>query len=263
MMSGRSWLRLAGLVGLVSALAPQSARAQVRFTVDSRSSLGWWQVVPHMGHLWATTCPQDTNWYSGALHSPEYRYRLDRDPMHGHMSNAKAMAETPIPIFPRATASIGCTPAVRGDVAASDSTGWRGLRGLIIVQARALVTGNDQRDRFARDQVLDVLVYPDIRFVIDSLTSVEPGDTISAVALGTFELHGVKQPWSVPIKAWRERLGMRVIGQWSFPAADLISVYKMSQFPLSLGVGMHIWRWVHMGFDLVLVPESEGSSPRS
>jgi hypothetical protein len=127
---------------------------------------------------------------------------------------------------------------------------------LIVVAARALVTGANQRDRFARDQVLETELYPDIRFTIDSLTAVQPGDTLTAVAIGLFELHGVKQPWSVPIKVWKEPLGRRVTGQWLFPAEDLESVYKMSKFPLSLGVGMHIWKWVYMGFDMILVPET-------
>jgi hypothetical protein len=252
MISGLSLLWL--IIVLASASLVERSEAQVRMVVDSRSSLAWWQVQPHMGHLWATTCPQDTNWYAGALHSPEYRYRLDKDPMRGRAYGGKAATDTPIPIYPRATASARCAPAVRGEVTANDSAGWRGLRGLILVQSRALLTGNNQRDRFARDQVLETENYPDIRFTIDSLTGLEPGDTISALALGTFELHGVKTPWSVPVKAWKEPLGMRVIGQWSFPAADLVSVYKMSKFPLSLGVGMHIWRWVHMGFDMILVP---------
>jgi hypothetical protein len=255
MRAGKSPLRLVLLLFLCAGLhvgAP--VRAQVRLAVDPGASLAWWQVSPHMGHLWATTCPQDTNWYAGGAHSPEYRYRLDKDPMHGHMSSAKAMAEAPIPLFARPTASANCAPAVRGEVVANDSSGWQNLRGLIVVEAQALTTGERQRDDFARKRVLQTDEFPNIRFTIDSLTSVQTGDTITAIALGIFELHGVKQPWAVPIKAWHERLGLRVTGKWSFPAPNLVSVYQFSKFPLGLGVGMQIWKWIHMGFDVVLIP---------
>ena len=171
--------------------------------------------------------------------------------------------DTIVPIYPRKVAKAVCAPAVRGEVAAADTTNWRGVRGLVVVRADALVTGLDFRDTYARTRILETLVYPDIRFEIDSLTNVQRGDTLRATAVGMIELHGVKKPMTVPIKVWREKLGLRVTGQWEFPAIDLINEYHMSPYPLSLGVKGHIWREVYLGIDAILVPASAAASSGS
>src|SRR5437879_2832266 len=53
----------AALVGLLTVAA--AAQAQTRWTVDSRSSLAWWQMSPNLNHLWATTCPEEPSWRPG------------------------------------------------------------------------------------------------------------------------------------------------------------------------------------------------------
>ena len=53
----------AALVGLLTAVA--GAPAQTAWTVDPKASLAWWQINPHLGHLWATTCPQEPSWKPG------------------------------------------------------------------------------------------------------------------------------------------------------------------------------------------------------
>ena len=68
---------------------------------------------------------------------------------------------------------------------------------------------------------------------------------------------------TIPIKAWHEPLGLRVTGQFHFPAPDLINVYRMSKYPLSLGVGMKIWEQVHMGIDAILVGATARASGTS
>ena len=263
MLRVRRLLRPRGLVIVVAAcLVGTSLKAQVRFAIDSRSSLAWWQVQPHMGHLWATTCPEDPSWYAGATHSSGYRYDVKKDPTRGRggiVPSVKDEANTPVPMFPRPSAQALCTPAVRGEIAVSDTAGWRGVRGLILVRAAALVMGDYNRDFITRYHVLQTHVYPDIRFAIDSLTDIRKGDTLQATAVGTLELHGVRKPWGIPIKAWREPLGLRVKGQVAFPAPDLIGVYQMSKYPLSLGVGTEIWKWVHLGIDVVLKPAGPAS----
>jgi hypothetical protein len=261
MIPGALLVRWGGAGGLLMAIAALGSpvQAQIRLVVSPDASLAWWQVQPHMGHLWATTCPEDPHWYAGAAHSAGYRYDIHTDPMKGLVSSVSGMANTGIPIYPRPFASALCTRAIRGEISAGDSVQWRDIRGIIVVQAAALVTGEHQRDDFARKRVLETDLFPDIRFEIDSLTGVDLGDTLDAVAVGTFELHGVRQPAAVPIKAWREPLGLRVTGQWAFPAPSLVSVYHISKYPLGLGVGMQIWRWIHMGFDVILVPKGSPS----
>src|SRR5882672_8525183 len=53
------------LIGCLLLTGPAAAHAQMRWVVDSRSSLAWWQVSPNLNHLWATTCPGDSSWRPG------------------------------------------------------------------------------------------------------------------------------------------------------------------------------------------------------
>src|SRR5262249_18629341 len=159
------------------AVTPLSA--QMRFTVDPKSSLAWWQVQPHLGHLWATTCPEEPSWFTGHTHSDGYRYDVKMDPMHGRVSNEAQMAKTPVPVYRGRHAKALCTQAVKGEISVADTSRWRGVRGLIVVRAEALVTGFNPRDDFARKRVLQTDQYPDVRFAIDSLTEVKSaGDTL-------------------------------------------------------------------------------------
>src|SRR5882757_8516136 len=45
--------------------ASADAQAETRWTVDPKASLAWWQVSPHLNHLWATTCPGEPSWRPG------------------------------------------------------------------------------------------------------------------------------------------------------------------------------------------------------
>ena len=229
------------------------AAAQIRLVADPASSLAWWQVYPDMGHLWATTCPEEPTWEAGDEHTVGFRYDAKKDMGH----DMRAMRKAPIPNHPRPNAVAVCSPAVRGEIVTADTTSWRGVHGLIVIRADALQTGLDMRDSYARKRVLQTDSYPDIRYEIDSVSNLQKGDTLQGDAFGTFELHGVRQPVTIPIKAWREPLGLRVTGQFHFPAPDLIDVYRMSKYPLSLGVGMKIWEQMHMGIDLILVQPAQ------
>src|SRR6266853_1910588 len=50
---------------LVGLIATATAQAQTTWTVDRKASLAWWQVSPHLNHLWATTCPGEPSWRPG------------------------------------------------------------------------------------------------------------------------------------------------------------------------------------------------------
>jgi hypothetical protein len=205
---------------------------------------------PHLGHLWATTCPQDPNWQAGEEHSSGYHFDPKRNP---GKSGAK-MKNAAIPLFPRPIATSVCGPGVQGEFSVGDTTNWSGVRGLVLIRAEALVTGLNMRDEYARRRILQTLDYPDIRFVVDSLANVRPGDTLRADAVGVLELHGVKRPWVVPLKAWHEPLGLRVTGTFEFPATDMVDVYHIPEYPLALGVQLQIWKTLHLGIDAILVP---------
>ena len=255
--------RLASLIVLVLGVSrTQPLGAQYRFEIDSASSLAWWQIDPNFGYLWATTCPQDTNWYAGAAHSPGYRYRVDKDPVHGRPLDQKLMNATPIPVYPRGTAAKGCAPSVRGEIVASDTGSWRGTKGLILIRAANLVTGLNFRDDFARKRVLETDEFPDIRFVIDSLVNIKKGDTLEATAEGKLEIHGTSQARAIGIRAWREPLGLRVTGHITFPPKEMVSVYHIPLMPLGLGVGAGMWHLMYIGIDVVMVPSGRTSAMR-
>jgi hypothetical protein len=196
-----------------------------------------------MKHLWATTCPNEPSWQPGDIYSVGFVPKFTVE-----------ASDSLVPLYPRYVAQPLCRMAVRGEVAVADTTSWQGVRGVIVILIDSLVTGFKQRDDYARQRILESIAYPDVKFQIDSLTNVHKGrDTLRADAVGVLELHGARKAWTVPIMARREKLGLRVTGQFDFPARALIDDYHMSRYPLNLGVGMNIWRKIYLGIDAILV----------
>ena len=230
----------------------RSLVAQVRWTVEPQTSLAWWQVDPHFNHLWATTCPADHSWQPGEGRDPgqyvDYRTRPVLRDNGGH--------ETRIPLFPRMQVNSVCRQAVSGTLLIEDTLHWRGVRGEITLNPDSLFSGLAFRDDFARSVVLNTGKYPRMRFVIDSLINVQPGpgDTLHAIAIGSFSLHGVTSPMQAAVLAWRDPAGFRVRGSFDFDAQDLIHKYGMSKIALGLGVGMHRWKRIYTGVDVILRP---------
>jgi hypothetical protein len=235
-----------------------SAHAQARWIVDGKSSLAWWQVSPHLNHLWATTCPQDPAWRPGegrssgwvinrALKLPKTGYANDPDTIH-------------VPLYPRQEVKPICTEAVRGQMLVPDTISWKGARGMVAVQGDALLTGENMRDVFAHRAVLQTQQYPEIRFTLDSLVDIRrQADTIRGTALGTFSLHGVAKTLSAVVVAFPEAGGgVRVLAKFRVPALSLLDDYGFSKAALGLGVGTGIWQDVFMGVDMLL--RLEGST---
>jgi hypothetical protein len=229
-------------------LVPVCSAQQTRWTVDPKLSLAWWQINPHLNHLWATTCPQEPSWRPG-----EDRSSGPRRPPTGYA----AIIDTVVPLRPRWRALPLCEPAVRGEIATADTTYWRDTQGLIVVQSGALTIGQDMRDEYARKTITEPYRYPDIRFFIDSLTQVTPGDTLIATVVGTFEFRGVRHRTTAAARAWREAGGLRVTAKFDIPATALSDTFGISKIALGLGVGSVIWKTVHMGVDVVLKRASD------
>ncbi len=237
------------VAGLLAAAG--SAAAQARWVVDPRGSLAWWQVSPHLNHLWATTCPQDPAWRPGegrssgwainrALKLPKTGYANDPDTIH-------------VPLYPRQEVKPICAEAVRGQVLLPDTLTWRGARGQVAVLGDALLTGENMRDLFAHRAVLQTQQYPEIRFTLDSLVGMsKQADTLRGTVVGTFTLHGTAQPMSGPVTAYPDAGGMRVLAKLHLPAQDLLDNWGFSKFALSLGVGTGIWQDLFMGVDLLM-----------
>jgi hypothetical protein len=240
---------------LVAAWSGSPQPLGVKFTIDPKSSLAWWQVVPHLGHLWASTCPQDPSWLPGEGRT--------WGPGGYDVAQATQFTEdsskVPIPLFPRYRIRSVCAEAVHGEIVTPDSVTWKGAHGKVVVDAAALTQVSVLRDAFAHHVVLDVDEHPKIVLTIDSVVNVMPSgpsrDTLHAVAVGTLSLHGVDAPLRVPVVAWHDGGGLRVQGRWYLHPTDLTDKYQVPKVVLSLGVGTRIWKELWVGTDLVMRPE--------
>lgn len=239
---------------LFACIAPAVANAQqAKLAVDGKTSLAWWQIDPNYGHLWATTCPDDLSWQPGEARSEGGNINVKSRKQT--LPSASKSRDRTAPLYPRGDVAAVCRPAVRGTITVSDTSTWAGTTGEIRILPDSLVTGNTMRDKFARKSVFETTKYREIKFTIDSLTNVQPGDTLRAIAVGTFELHGTRVAAKAPVKAWREKAGLRVQTQMQFPSDDLTKVYGFSKLSLGMGVTLGRWETVFMGIDAILVPD--------
>ena len=239
---------LFAMVAILISLRPAAAQS-TSFAVDASRSMVWWQLDPHYGHLWATTCPHDRSWQPGEGHSPGYYINYKTRPKIRTLKEN----ETRIPLFPRDTVRANCRRAVKGSVTMSGR--FAGMNGKISVLVDSITNGADQRDKFANKYVYSSAKYPEVTFTIDSVTSVVmAGDSITGVAVGTFELRGVQKPTRVQVRGNQTPEGLRVRGMFAMPAKELQDRFDVSKVALGLGVGMKLWDTLFMGFDLILAP---------
>jgi hypothetical protein len=246
----------AALLCLIAARSGFPQRPGVKFTIDPKSSLAWWQIVPHLGHLWASTCPQDPSWLPGQGRS----WGAGGFDVAQATQFTEDSSKVPIPLFPRYRVRSVCAEAVHGELVAPDSVTWKGAHGKVVVDAAALTQANVLRDAFAHHVVLDVDEHPQIILTIDSVVKVMPAggpsrDTVHAVAVGTLSLHGVDTPLRLPVVAWHDGGGLRVEGRWYILPSELTNTYRVAKQALTLGVATRIWKELWLGADLVMRPE--------
>jgi polyisoprenoid-binding protein YceI len=239
----RSFLLLAVAVTPLCAQTSEG-HSEARWVVDPSRSLAWWQVDPNYGHLWATTCPDDPGWQPGEGRSSEFRFNKDPKISQSEVHSAK------IPLWPRDSVQPICRRAVRGEFTTADTRSWKQVHGAVRVMADSLTMGANMRDKFMHHAVLNTDTHPDLRFTIDSLILVQPGDTIHAVAVGTFEVHGTRHPVTAPAVAWHEGDNLRVQAQFGVSAQAMTNEFNMSRYALSMGVVLARWNTLHMGVDL-------------
>ena len=230
---------------------PAATPAQLRWTVDSKSSLAWWQVSPHLGHLWATTCPGDSSWRPGEGRSSGWYINPKlKIPSTG---DAGVDDTVHVPLYPRDRVYPSCIEAVRGEVVTPDTVHWRGTLATVIVKGETFVTGESMRDLMMH-QVMQVGQFPDIVFALDSLTDLHRrGDTLAGKAVGTLTFRDGKYPVVAVVKSFRDAGGMRAIGKWRYRAHDLMDMAPKLHY-LGLGVNTNIWHEFFMGFDIVFRP---------
>ena len=237
------------LLAVATSAVPVRAQ-QANFVIDRARSLAWWQLDPHFGHLWATTCPDDPSWQPGEGHSSGYRIDYKKRPKI-KVTNESATA---FPLFPRDTVRANCRSSVSGTFSTSDVKRYGQMRGSVSIMMDSITNGSDSRDLFARKYIYGSAKWPQVKFTMDSLTAIQMlGDTVNAVAVGTFELRGVQKPLRVQVQGVQEPSGLRVRGLFAMPAKELEERFDVSKAVLSMGVGMKLWHTLFMGFDLILV----------
>jgi hypothetical protein len=193
-------------------LGPEAARGQIALTVDPERSLVWWQIEPHFGHLWGTTCPNEPSWQAGEGRSPGFYVNAKNRPSMTKTSKV----EEYVPLYPRMTVRPLCRKAVRGTLITAESVTYSGLKGYVVVTADSIATGADVRDEFSRKHVFKSMTFSTIRFEVDSLSGIaQNADTLGAVVHGAFEFRGVQQKIAVPIQVVDHTAGHRVRGKFS------------------------------------------------
>ena len=248
------------LLGCLVLAGAAGAHAQGRWIVDSKTSLAWWQVSPHLGHLWATTCPGDSSWRPGEGRSSGWYINPKlKIPASG---DASVDDTVHVPLYPRTRVYPSCVEAVRGEVVAPDTVHWRGIRATVAVRGETFVTGENMRDLMMH-QVMQTGQFPNILFSLDSLTGLhKQGDTLSGKALGMLTVRDGKYPVVAVVKAFPDAGGMRVTGKWRYRAHDLMDMIPKLHY-LGLGVNTNIWHDFFMGFDIVFHPAPPESNKGS
>ncbi len=230
--------------------AAQAASGPYSYTVDEPYSLAWYQINPHTSLLWATTCPGDPFWRPGESRNSGWDTRGLATPKVG----AAAVSDTTVPLYRRPAARAFCSRAVHGTITALDTLTWRGLKGTISIDPDSLMSGLAARDRTARREIFNTWKWPRVAYTIDSLGSVEPGDTLRAKAYGTFKFRDVQAPMIAEIMAWHEPPGLRVMSRMGMVPVDLVEAYGVSIHPVRLGMQSGGWRRIYFGVDVILTP---------
>jgi len=257
--------RIAAVLLMLSATLAQAQRP-VRWTVDSKMSLAWWQVDPNLQHLWATTCPAEHSWRPGEGRSSGWtvygRPDPEADKWDGHSDTVH------VPLYPRITARPLCKEAVQGHIVVADLATGRGVRGEVIVRPDSLVMGETRRAKWAREAGLQTVMYPEIRFRLDSLVNVShEADTLHGTAMGVLTLHGNDRPVTAAVKIYAdsEAGGLRVFARIRSDARQFVNDYWPGCLGsraclFGLGVRLNIWKHFFFGADLVLRPEDHPAS---
>lgn len=117
---------------------------------------------------------------------------------------------------------------------------WSKGSGAIAVELGSLRTGIDQRDRDMRVEFLETSRFPLAVLTIDSIDKASSpalmaGATVQGIAVGSFELHGVRRAVKVPISVKLDDAGnARINGKFEVSFADF-NVQRPQRLFLKLG----------------------------
>ncbi len=250
--------RLGLAVALAGLLPAPAAHAQTRWIIDSKTSLAWWQMSPHLNHLWATTCPEEPSWRPGENRSPGWHINRDLKPPSVGYNNVDDTVH--VPLYPRDRPHPVCGEAVEGQALLPDTVTWRGAGAEVTVRADALITGEAMRD-ILMHQILETKRFPDIHFTLDSLAGLtRRAGWFFCTAFGTLTVRGVQKPIVAAVRAFPDGGGMRVLAKWRVPATTLLHELTPKLHRYGLGANTNLWHDFFMGADLVFLPETRAAN---
>jgi polyisoprenoid-binding protein YceI len=123
----------------------------------------------------------------------------------------------------------GTTTSVTGEISGGDLSE---VRGWVEAPVRALVTGNERRDRDL-NKSMESEKYPTIRFELSGVAATDPaGDSINVVLHGRFIIHGVTREVVIPASAVWGTERIRVRGETPLNLKD----YKIGGLTKALGM---------------------------
>lgn len=99
-----------------------------------------------------------------------------------------------------------------------------------------LDTGIRLRNKHMRDSYLETEQFPyaEFRGRLKELPDFSVSDTVSVIAVGQFNVHGVEQPLEVPGKLIRTKNGLELVASWTLKLPDFnIDVPKVVFYELS------------------------------
>lgn len=235
---------------LVAAGAPVHAAAQgqpMRWTANASLSRAWYLIRPHYGHLYGSTCRADYEEGAAQLGGEiDYGIHSGGDPRAG--------------LKPPGTGHA-CSPAIDADLTATDTVTWKDLKATIVVRLDHIVGPSKRRDDHMKDQIMRTHLHPVARFTLDSVTSLQGGDTVRAIAAGTFELYGTPRQVAAPVRAWFDPSGDLLLqAEFTMTPRALVTEYGVSR--TWIGLGWYMWKTLTVGVDLRLkqAPVGEGAS---
>lgn len=104
----------------------------------------------------------------------------------------------------------------RGEIHFDDQTGT--ASGEIVLDAGSAVSGNGSRDKTMRDEVLEAMRFPEIRFVAERVEGAVASSGVSEIKLaGRIDLHGAQHPLVMTAKVTVD--GARLSAETEFPVA--------------------------------------------
>jgi hypothetical protein len=238
----------AAAVGAWPPLRVASQTRPNRWAADAAVSRAWYLIRPHYGHLYGSTCRADYEEGAADLGGKvEFGIHSGGDPRHG---------------LKQPGAGHACSPAIQAELVASDTVHWSDLKATVVVRVDHIVGPSKRRDDHMKDQIMRTHQHPEVRFTLDSLTDVQAGDTVRAIAVGTFELYGTARPISAPVLAWLDSSGDLLLNaEYTMPPRALVTDYGVSR--VWIGLGWYMWKTLTVGVDLRLkrTPLDQGTTP--